>query len=72
MHNDIVARKGAPPGNYVVVVSYLVDTAGKLSDIQLLQNPGYGAADDVVQLLKCSPNWSPATVNAKPVMHRQK
>ena len=72
IHTEVAANHGAKPGNYLVTVSFLVDTSGKLSEVQVLNDPGYGTAEDVLKALKHSPNWLPATINGKPVIYRQK
>ena len=63
---------GAPPGKYTVVVSYVIDTTGKITQIQILEDPGYGAGNDVRRVLKNSPQWIPATMNGRKVRYRQK
>ena len=68
----MAADNGAKPGMYVVTISFLVDTAGKVSDVKVLQDPGYGTAEDVIKAFKYCPNWQPATIDGKPVKYRQK
>jgi len=72
IHQEVAEKNGAPRGNYTVVVSFLIDTAGKLSEVTILNDPGYGTANDVLKALKHSPDWLPATINGKPVIYRQK
>ncbi len=62
----------APVGVYTVVAGFANDTTGKITDITIFKDPGYGTADDVKHLLNKSPNWLPATINGKPVIYRQK
>jgi len=52
----------APPGEYTVVVQFIVDTDGKLTDIKPLTAHGYGMEDEVVRVIKKSPRWSPALI----------
>lgn len=40
--------------------------------MQVLQDPGYGTADDVLRAFKHTPDWLPATINGRPVIYRQK
>lgn len=63
-------ENGAGPGKYEVKTSFMVDEAGKLSDIKVLHDPGYGTAPEVVRVLSKGPNWNPAKVNGKAVMSR--
>jgi protein TonB len=63
---------GAKPGTYTVVVSFLVDTTGNISDVRLEQDPGYGTGADVMHAFTHPPKWTPATVDGKPVIYRHK
>jgi len=72
IHPGVPARHKAPPGNYMVQISFLVDKEGKVSNVQILKDPGYGTAEDVLKAFKHTPNWLPATINGKPVIYRQK
>ena len=40
---------GARAGMYIVIISFLVDTAGKVSEVQVLNDPGYGTGADVLK-----------------------
>ena len=66
------AKHKAPPGNYTVKVSFLVDKEGKVSNVEIINDRGYGTADDVLKAFKHSPDWIPAMQNGKPVIYRQK
>lgn len=70
LNRDIPVEKGAPPGKYVVKVSFIVDKQGKISEVKVVDDPGYGTAPEVVRLVAKGPNWKPATVNGKPVVSR--
>lgn len=72
VHVTVAANHKAPPGNYTVEVSFMVDTTGKVTNVKIDQDPGYGTADDVLKLFKHSPNWIPAMQNGKKVIYRQK
>lgn len=63
-------ENGAGPGKYEVKTSFIVDETGKLSDIKILHDPGYGTAPEVFRVLSKGPNWNPAKVNGKAVMSR--
>jgi len=66
------ADHGARPGIYIVTISFLVDTAGKVSEVQVLNDPGYGTAEDVLKAFSHTPNWIPATIDGRKVVYRQK
>ena len=72
LNNQTPADHGAPPGNYTVTVSFLVDEDGNVSDVQALNNPGYGTAEEAVRVIKKGPKWRPAIKNGKNVIYRQK
>ncbi len=51
---------GAGPGRYSVVVQFVVDKEGNVSDIKALTNHGYGVEGEAVRVLKKAPKWQPA------------
>ena len=53
-------EKGAPEGIYTVIVRFIVDKDGIISDIKPETNFGYGMEAEVVRILKSSPPWIPA------------
>lgn len=69
---DIPVTKGGPPGKYTVILSFLVDEKGKISDIKAGNNPGYGTKEEAIRVMKLSPNWIPAKQNGKNVICKQK
>ncbi len=52
---------GAPAGVYTVVVQFITDKAGIVSDIRALTTNGYGMEEQVVRILKKGPKWTPAS-----------
>jgi protein TonB len=66
------ADNGAPPGRYVVTVSFRVDKDGSISEVQSLNDPGYGCASEAVRVIKKGPKWQPAIQNGRNVIYRQK
>ena len=61
----VPAKKRAPVGVYTVVIQFVVDKDGNVSDIKPLTNHGYGMEAEVVRLLKKAPKWTPAKQNGK-------
>ena len=53
-------RNRAPEGTYMVVVQFIVDKEGHVTDIKPLTKFGFGMEDEVVRILKKSPPWIPA------------
>jgi protein TonB len=72
LNRDLPVENGAPPGNYTVVVSFLVDKDGNISEVKAENNPGYGTADEAVRVIKKGPKWIPAVQNGRNVIYRQK
>ena len=72
LNTDIPIENGAPAGRYTVNVSFLVDKEGNVSDIQALNDPGYGIADEAIKVIKKSKQWIPAIQNGNKVIYRQK
>ncbi len=73
LDGDLPKRKGAPIGKYAVIVRFLVDKEGNLSDVKAETDPGYGTAEEAVRVLKNGPKWVPAKQNGVnvPFIHRQ-
>ncbi len=60
-------RNGATGGQGTVVVQFVVEKDGTLSNMKPLTKVGYGAEEEVLRLLKKSPKWIPASRYGKPV-----
>jgi N-acetylmuramoyl-L-alanine amidase len=61
------ASNGIDPGTYIVNVRFIVKKDGSLSDFTALNDPGYGMAKKVVEMIKDSPRWKPGMQNGRPV-----
>lgn len=72
LNTEIPVENGAPAGKYSVLVSFLVDREGNVSEIQALNDPGYGIADEAIKVIKRSKQWIPAIQNGRNVIYRQK
>jgi protein TonB len=55
-----------------VEVSFVVDTAGRLSDFSILQGMPYGMDKEVLRVLAQSPHWIPGSIKGHPVAVRYK
>ena len=60
-----IAIENGIQGN--VVIKFVVEKDGKLSNIQVLQSPDKTLADAAVQVLQRSPKWKPGKQRNKPV-----
>ncbi len=72
LNADVPTENGAPPGDYTVVVSFLVNKDGTISEVQALNDPGYGTAAEAVRVIQRGPPWKPAIQNGRNVIYRQK
>lgn len=72
LNRDLPAENGAPPSNYTVIVSFLVDKEGNISEVKAENDPGYGTADEAVRVIRKGPKWQPAVQNGRNVIYRQK
>ena len=61
------AKNGAPKGKYQVVVKFIVDKKGKISNAVAETKHGYGMEQAVVKMIKESPDWVPAFQNGRAV-----
>lgn len=57
----------APEGTYTVIVQFIVDKDGTISDIKALTNLGYGMEQEVIKVISKGPKWTPALQDGKPV-----
>jgi hypothetical protein len=60
-------RNKAPEGTYTVIVQFVSDKEGNVSDARPLTAHGYGMEEEVLRLIKKSPRWIPATQNERMV-----
>ena len=67
LNPNVPAENGAPVGIYTVIVQFIVDKTGTVSDIKALTNFGYGMEQEVIRIMKKSPMWTPASQNDKTV-----
>ena len=58
---------GAPEGSYTVVVQFIVDKEGNISDVKALTSYGYGMEDEATKIIRKGPAWVPAVQNGRNV-----
>lgn len=54
----------------VVRVQFIVDKEGNISEVQALNSPGDGLAEEAVRIIKRGPKWRPAEQNGRKVIYR--
>lgn len=72
LNSDIPVSNGAPAGRYTVVVSFLVDKSGVISDVVAENDPGYGTKAEAIRVIAKGPSWKPAIQNGNKVIYRHK
>jgi len=70
LNQDIPTEAGAPAGKYTVLVSFIVDASGNVSNVVAENDPMYGTANEAVRVIKRGPPWKPAIQNGRTVAYR--
>ena len=63
MNAGVGTDNGAKKGVYKVVIKFTVTKDGALKDFVPVTKYGYGFEEEVIRVLKLSPNWIPAKKN---------
>ena len=66
-YTQAAKRNGIKAGQYQVYVRFLVEKNGSLSDVLVLNDPGFGLGNAALVILKTGPKWSSAKQNGKVV-----
>ena len=67
LNGSVATDNNAPDGRYSVVVQFVVDVEGNVSDIKTLTNHGYGLEAEALRVLRKAAKWEPAIQNGKKV-----
>jgi periplasmic protein TonB len=67
LNADVPIENEAPVGRYSVVIRFVVDKQGVVSDITALTNHGYGMEAEAIRVIKKSVKWEPAFQNGQHV-----
>ncbi|MBC7438691.1 MAG: energy transducer TonB, partial [Flavobacterium sp.] len=49
------------------IVQFVVEKDGKLTDIKILRDLGFGTGKEAIRVLNSSPKWKPGIQNGRPV-----
>ncbi|HSU27921.1 MAG TPA: energy transducer TonB [Chitinophagaceae bacterium] len=66
-NGQIASDGGAPEGQYTVIIQFIVDKDGAISDVKALTNHGFGMEGEAMRVIKKGPNWKPAIQNGRNV-----
>lgn len=73
LNRDEPVMNGATPGSRLtVIVSFIVDREGNVSEVKAENDPGYGTAAEAVRVIRRGPKWMPAEQNGRKVIYRQR
>lgn len=50
-----------------ILIKFMVEKDGSLSEFKTVKDLGYGMADEAIRVIKLSPKWIPGTESGKPV-----
>jgi periplasmic protein TonB len=67
LNGSVPTDNNAPPGTYTVIIQFVVDKEGNVSDLKSLTNHGYGMEQECIRALKKATKWEPAIQNGYPV-----
>lgn len=67
LNANVPVDNSAPAGRYRVVVKFVVDVDGSVSDIVPMTNVGYGMEAEAVRVLRKAAKWTPAFQNSRHV-----
>jgi protein TonB len=67
LNPNVPVDNGAPEGKYTVLIQFVIDQEGKISDIKAMTNMGYGMEQEAIRVLKKADKWNPAIQNGKQV-----
>ncbi len=65
LNADVPSNNRARKGKYTVVIRFIVDNEGKVSDIKAETNHGHGMEKEVMRVIALGPNWTPAMQGGK-------
>ena len=63
--NYLTQEKSGLKGKIILI--FVIEKDGRLNEIKVLQDIGYGTGDEAVRVMKKSVNWIPAQKEGKPV-----
>ena len=72
LNAEVPIENGAPEGSYTVLIQFVVDVDGTVSDINALTNHGYGLEEEAIRVLRKATKWEPGIQNGYPVKSYRK
>ena len=69
---NVPFHNGAPNATYTVMIQFIVDTEGNISDVKPVSSIGYGMEEEAIRVIKKGPKWVPAIQNGRYVKSYRK
>jgi protein TonB len=63
LNGEVPVNNNAPAGRYSVVIRFVVNVDGTISNIEPLTAHGYGLEEEGIRVIKKSKKWEPAFLN---------
>ena len=63
LNGNVPNDNNAPAGSYTVIVRFIVDKDGSISDVTPETSHGYGMEKEAVKIIQRGPSWTPALQN---------
>ncbi|MEI6945555.1 energy transducer TonB [Paraflavisolibacter sp. H34] len=63
LNASVPVDNGAAEGSYTVIIQFIVDKQGAVSDIRALTNHGFGMEEEAIRVMKKATRWTPALQN---------
>ncbi|NOT93992.1 energy transducer TonB [Ferruginibacter sp.] len=60
LNPDVAANNRAPAGMYTVIIKFVVNKEGIVSNVTAENAPGYGTEKEAIRVISKSPRWKPA------------
>lgn len=67
LNPNVPVEAGAPDGTYTVMVVFIVDKEGNVSELRTSSNVGYGMEEEALRVLRKATKWTPAEQNGRQV-----
>lgn len=67
LRGEVPVDNNASPGSYTVIIQFVVDKEGIVSDLKPLTKLGYGMEEEAIRVIRRSGKWRPAIYKNKEV-----
>ena len=56
LNTNVPADKGAKKGTYFVTLKFIVSKDGSISNVECIEDPGYGTCEECIRIIKKTPS----------------